>query len=542
VGTVNGLSTPRADLDPKTLFLRVPLWVQHAVLLVVTLLLFWPGQSHGLMLYDLGELSFVVHALVDGKVPGTDFVVTAYGPARYFLLAWLVPLFESELAALHGFFLVVRLLAVVALFQLCRRFLPAPWSLVPVAAFLVAPGPLHKGLFVLGSLLVVLGLLRYLESPTKRTAGQLGVVVALVGSFRFDLGIFGVLLVVSLCLSARSRARDLFAVLFPTIVLSAVSCLWLLLQGQGVLAAVLQQIVSDAITNQGVDFPVFPGPAELVALDSLDSWLLWLPFAVYGALLLRLGLYLPVVLPAGRSGNALARQSRWIVLIFGVLTCNQVHMKPEFGHLLQAGPLLYLSAVLVLADLALGRAGGSPGLSPASCATRQRRSALLFVVALLIPGFLLVSVLGEHRGSIYTGSFTIPWERTELLDTEMGSVSLSPAEHDEMAPLLAWIRDEAPAGPLWVPTHQPLLYALIGRDDVSGFSSLVYYADSSTRQELLIKRLEARPPAVVVFVDDSIEGPRLLIENAAPRVYSWMMDNYREAARFGANILLVRKR
>ena len=95
------------------------------------------------MLYDLGELSFLVHALAEGKVPGTDFVVTAYGPARYFLLAWLLPLFESELAALHGFFLLVRLLAVVALFQLCRRFLPAPWSLLPVAAFLVAPGPLH---------------------------------------------------------------------------------------------------------------------------------------------------------------------------------------------------------------------------------------------------------------------------------------------------------------------------------------------------------------------------------------------------------------
>jgi len=539
---VNQLPTRRSELAPKTFFLNVPLWLQHVVLLLVTLLLFVPGQSHGLMLYDLGELSFLVHALAEGKVPGTDFVVTAYGPARYFLLAWLLPLFESELAALHGFFLLVRLLAVVALFQLCRRFLPAPWSLLPVAAFLVAPGPLHKGLFVLGSVLIVLALLRYLETPAKRTAAQMGVVVALVGSFRLDLGIFGLLLVLGLCLSSRPRLRDLPTALLPTIVLCALSVLWLVLQGKGVLITVLQQLVSDAITNQGVDFPLFPGPAELVAFDSLDPWFLWLPFVVYGALLLRLWLYLPVVLQAGRSGNALARQGRWIVLLFGVLTCNQVQMKPEFGHLLQAGPLLYLSAVLVLADLALGRAGGSPGLSPSSMAIRRRRSSLLFVAGLLLPGLLLASVLGEHRGSIYTGSFTIPWERTELLDTEMGEVSLSAAEYAEMAPLLGWIRDAAPAGPLWVPTHQPLLYALTGRDDVSGFSSLVYYADSSARQELLIKRLEARPPAVVVFVDDSIEGPRLLIENAAPGVYSWMMDNYREAARFGANILLLRKR
>jgi len=86
-----------------------------------------------------------------------------------------------------------------------------------------------------------------------------------------------------------------------------------------------------------------------------------------------------------------------------------------------------------------------------------------------------------------------------------------------------------------------LLYSLTGRADVSGFSSLVYYAGSDSRQDLLLKRLEENPPAVVVFVDDSIEGPRLLIENAAPRVLGWIRERYTERARFGANVLMVEK-
>lgn len=541
MGSVNRPSPPRSDLDPLALAFGLPLWVQHLLLALLTLMLFVPGQRHGLMLYDLGELSFFMHALHDGRVPGLDFVVNGYGPARYLLLSWLLPFVDSELAALHGFFLLVRLLVVAALYQLSRRFLSVPWSLLPVAAFLIAPGPLHKGLFILGSVLLVLGALRYLSCSSKSRALQLGLLVAVVGSFRLDLGLFGLALMSGLCLSSRARRRHWLPALLPAVFLAGSCVLWLVSQGQGVLSAVLGQALNDALTNQGVDFPLFPGPAALLAVNSVDPWLLWLPFAVYGTLLIRLLLYLPVSLREGRAGNPLARQGRWIVLIMGVLTCNQVQMKPELGHLLQAGPLLYLAAVIVLADSALGRAGGAPGLSPSSLARRKRRSALIFALALALPAALLVSVLGEHRGSIYTGSFTIPWERDQPLDTEMGRVWLSGPEHAEMQPLLAWIENKAPSGPLWVPTHQPLLYSLTGRADVSGFSSLVYYADSQERQDLLIQRLEENPPAVVVFVDDSIEGPRLLIENAAPKVLDWLRERYTERARFGANVLMVEK-
>jgi len=323
--------------------------------------------------------------------------------------------------------------------------------------------------------------------------------------------------------------------------LAAVCTVWLISLGSGVLPAVIDQVFADALVNQGIDEPSFPGFGELFALDSLDPWLLWLPMLVYAAMLVRLTLYLPVLLLPGGRDNAWARRSRWIVLILGVLTCNQIQMKPEFGHLLQAGPLLYLALAIVLADFALARPGGSPGLSAGGQAALRRRGWLVFAIALLLPTALLVNVLGAHRGSIYTGSFTIAWEREQVLDTEFGRAWLNPREHAELAALLAWLGDEAPPGAMWVPTHQPLYYALSGRADVTGMSALVYYAGSEGRQEQLIERLEAAKPPVAVFVDETIEGPRLLMVNAAPRVHRWMLEHYTEVRRFGRNRVMLWK-
>jgi len=430
------------------------------------------------MLYDLGEVTFYVQALQAGKVPGLEFVVNGYGPGRYLLFSWLLPLFDSELAGLHATFLLLRILTLSLLFELSRRLLPQPWALLPVLALLVAPGPLHKGFYLLGTVALALASLRYLERPGRRRALQLGWVLALAGAFRLDLGAFGLLLLVGLCLSSPQRRSDLRAGLLPSLLLAGACTLWLLSLGSGVLPAVLNQALADALANQGIDEPSFPGPGELFGMDSLDPWLLWLPIAVYSALLLRLLLYLPVVLLPGGPGNAWARQSRWLILVFGLLTCNQVQMKPELGHLLQAGPLLYLALALVLADYALARPGGSPGLSAAGQAAHRRLGWLVFAVALCLPAALLVSVIGAHRGSLYTGSFTIPWERQQSLDTEIGTAWLNAGEHAELAPLLSWLRDEAPPGPIWVPTHQPLYYALSGRSDVTGMSAVVFYGGS----------------------------------------------------------------
>jgi hypothetical protein len=50
----------------------------------------------------------------------------------------------------------------------------------------------------------------------------------------------------------------------------------------------------------------------------------------------------------------------------------------------------------------------------------------------------------------------------------------------------------------------------------------VFYAGSDEKQNQVIERLQARPPAYVIFVDDTIEGDYLRLENAAPKVKAYL--------------------
>ena len=154
---------------------------------------------------------------------------------------------------------------------------------------------------------------------------------------------------------------------------------------------------------------------------------------------------------------------------------------------------------------------------------------------------LIINIGGQHRGSIYTGSWTIQAERTFILDTPLGRVWLNEGEFRELAPLLDHLRSAAPAGALWVPTNQPLLYALTERADVTGHVGVVYYADNPERERLVMARLEDGAPPVAVFVDDSIEGDERRLENAAPRVHSYLYTAYGEAERFGRFRVMVRR-
>lgn len=152
---------------------------------------------------------------------------------------------------------------------------------------------------------------------------------------------------------------------------------------------------------------------------------------------------------------------------------------------------------------------------------------------------LTLHTLVNHRGSIYTGALSIPLERDRLLETRLGAVRLNPGEFGELEPTLRWL-DRQPEGALWVPTNQPLLYALSGRPDVTGYVGVVYYADDSESQRQVIGRLETHKPPLAVFVDDTIEGPERTLAMAAPRVHSYLLTTYTEVERHGRFRLMRR--
>ena len=467
-------------------------------LLILTLVLLLPGFNRGLMLYDLGEVTFYAQKLLAGQRPGLDFAVNGYGPGRYLLFAGLFAVFGPSLTILNAVFVALRLVITALALVLGRRLVGPRAAPLAVLPLLLAPGPLHKGFFLAGTLALLWGALRWWDRPDARGAVRFGALVALVALFRMDLGAFGVVLfTVAWGLRSRSpRALGLaWGLPAGALLLGLASHLvW----GVDAPRAVVAQVFDDVLKNQGIVWPVFPPPAALLhPRESLDPWLLWLPLPI--------GLALAWLAWRRRDGRLV------LLWVLGLLTLNQVRMKPELGHLLQAGPMLWLALAVVA--LALGARWGTA----------------LYLVVL---GLLLVNTLAFHRGDLYTGSFTIRWERTLPLDTRMGRVWLNRGEREELAPLLAWL-DDQPPGPLWVPANQPLLLTLAGRPDPSGYVGVVYYADDPPREQELIVRLRTEPPPVAVVVDDSIEGPERTLGRAAPRLYRWMITDYRTVERFG---------
>lgn len=491
----------------------------HGALALLTLVVFLPHHSRGLMLYDLGELLLYVQAFLDGDTPGIDFVVNGYGPGRYLLIAGLSELFgAAPLSVAFGVFIALRVAITSATYELALRLLGprwTPWALFPVALLLLAPGPLHKGFFQLGTVTLMLGALMLQRSPSAGRALGLGGVIAMCALFRLDLGLFGALMLGAVAVMTRSPRTFAWGALAP--LLGCVTLAGsLVMAGDGVLSTVAGQVWHDVAVNQTISFPTFPGPVDQIVEHSLDRLLLWLPFALYGGLLW-LTLWGPV--DAGRGSPKLK-----LLLLLGVLTCNQVRMKPEFGHLLQAGPLMWMAAAALAARLGRG----------------SRLGKAVTALVLLLPLALLANTVGHHSGSVYTGSFTIPMKRNHLLPTAAGTLSVADYERDEVGPVLSAI-GRAPAGPLWVPSNQPLLHALSGREDGTGYVGVLYVAGSPEREADLIARLERSKPTVAVFLDDSMEGPERRLSSAAPRVHAYLLKTFVEVEKLGEYSILHRK-
>ncbi|MCP4872143.1 MAG: hypothetical protein GY898_25840 [Proteobacteria bacterium] len=502
--------------------------VIHALLAATTVAFFLPQLGRGLMLYDLGELVFYADKVRAGATPGTDYVVNAYGPGRYVLVATLWEMFGRSFGVIWGLFLVLRILIASLSFELARKYVGEAWAMLPVFCLWVAPGPLHKGFYLAGTLALALALVHYLEMPGRRRAIGLGLVIAAVAFFRLDLGGFGVVVAGLACVAVPRRRADLLIATAPLLGGLIATALMLQGKGPGVFGAVIGQLGADIAMNQSVQYPHFPGPGQLVTFDRLDPWLMYFPFVVFAGLatlLLR-----SISWGDGDEDKAVRRRKVAVLFLLGLLTMNQVRMKPEIGHLFQAGPLLWMATALLLSrQHARGRAFKQTG---------RVRATLLAGVAL--PILLAGHAWFEHRGELYTGSFTIAEERIIPLETPLGRVWLNEGEHELLSGTLEALA-RLPMGPMWVPTNQPLLYALADRPDITGYPTVLYFAESRQREAEVIARLKELPPPVVVFIDDTVEGPERLLQSAAPLAQGYLLANYEEVVRVQGASVMVRR-
>lgn len=483
-----------------------------------------PMVGGSFALWDVGELHFYATRWVSGEVPGRDFVVNAYGPLPYVVVGLLWRLTGPSLLHLDLLFFAGRLLLAAGTYALGRRLRLGSFAILAPLLLAVAPGPLHKTPYLLALLATTALLL--VRAHRQWSVAAVGWGFAGIATVRPDLAAFGIGAAWVLGrIGDDTEARDSlgrglaaertgiggpkgawFADLLhlggPSCGVAALALLGLVAADRSAPAAVWAQVRHDARMNQVVPEPGWPGVESLLRPTNADPFLLYLPLAVVGTWLwlVRRGVALPWQRREGLTlGLAL------------LIACNQIRMKPDLSHLLQMGPVLWL----VVAGLVQGSGRGGSLLG----------GLLTVVLAVQGPVF--------HPGDPYAGAVSLGWTRTEVVATALGPIRLQPSERQWVEPLLRWLADGSPPGPVWVPTYQPLLPALAGRALAGRSPGLLYLADDDGAQEALLDSFAADPPAVVLFIDDSPEGEARRFHRAAPRLHEHMERHWRTSRRFG---------
>ena len=485
-----------------------------ALLTVLTAAAVIPTLGRGLLLWDTGELVWYADMIADGRTPAIDYALDSHGPGRPLAVAGIWALLGRSLQSIDVLLLLLRIATTLLAWLLACHVVGPRWAALPVACLLVAPGPLPGSFEVLAMLALTWLLLRALKTPGPRSEQAFGLGLVAIALFRFDLALLGGC---AWLVGTRGRppSRRL-ATLAPLLGGLLLGGLGLRLSGSGVLGAGLAQIAEHAASARLLSAPGLVGPPGLAGLERSDLAFFALPLVVYPLLLRRALGSRPEVDPA-----------TVVVLLIGGGSLLTLREGLHFGSFLVAAPLLWLAIAMLLAP----PAGGAP--LPARRALIHRALGVLLVAA------LLGQAVGPHRGSLHAGSFTIPWDRSRQLDTELGPRWLDAAEWAAVGPLLADLA-ELPDGPLWVAADQPLLYGLSGRQPLTSLPGLTRHAGDEQRQQQLLVELQATTPTIAVAQVDS-DGLAPL-GTLLPDVAAWLRSEYREVTSGAGQVMTHRVR
>jgi hypothetical protein len=146
----------------------------------------------GLNLADGGFLWYGASRTLAGEVPLRDF--QSYEPGRYYWIALWSPIVGDGLLGMRRAIALFEIVGLAAGLQVARRVVPHVAWLVPVAIALVLwmfPG--YKGFEPALAMVAVYAGVRLVESPDRRTAFGVGVVLGIAAFFGRNHALYGAL-------------------------------------------------------------------------------------------------------------------------------------------------------------------------------------------------------------------------------------------------------------------------------------------------------------------------------------------------------------
>ncbi len=478
---------------------RRELWISVAIV-VCALTYYLAFFNFGINPSDEGYLCYGTHRVLQGQVPGADF--HAYEPGRYWVLAPFFHLFGADVVVERAVLLCLRVLICLIAYRAARLYLPISLALIAAAPTVLVPGPWHKSWFPLLMLIGFLLAHRLARRPGRWLAFAGGLIVGIGAVFRLDIGLFtGVLVTASLVTVARTHPGGprTFMGLIPWFiggVLSPVTAACTALALQGRLLPALTFFVNEYVNASGTLERIHP---KIAGFPSFTACLRQFPHDLFELMIwLSMGSAVLLVTVAAVRWRRERSAPLALLLLCLAWACTFVGVlfQPDRSHLLQNGPLLWITIVtsLYLAE-GVFRSWREPGRSRS---TRPWPSALL--AALATGGLIVDNLFGAGINSYYTGSIRMRFGPHEPSGFNHATLSIDPWIAEEYRGILEFIKTRSrPGDGLATCFCLPMFNFMSERENPTGL-------------DILFPHTIGRPDQQQRYLD-ALAGVRLLLVN-----------------------------
>ncbi|MFQ5674045.1 MAG: ArnT family glycosyltransferase [Nitrospinales bacterium] len=511
-----------------------------AILYLVLFAYFYSFSAYGFNIWDEGSYAYGALRTYNGQTPMEDFNPRGYLPGRYYYGALFFKLFGVHMQSLRLGTVLFTPAMVLMVYAVARKIMPRGFAFLAALAMLSAPSMYYSRFYPFFCVLLLYGLIEYIES--RRASWVFFLVASTVVGFFFkpEVALFSAVIsaAVFATLFAQGARRPQEATSQPGGIRRAM--VWgIALLSVGIAATLSVYAIRHDIPEKFLNLlweshrvwgnpfpailPFFKLLAELGPHPMFERVLFYLPvlvyFAVAGVLVARLV----------RLGWETTSLHLLVILSFGVCALGLVVWRAGFDNLLRTLPPFYILFCYLL-SLVWKRLAAR--LNEQDAAAPVQRIALNVIIVSL--PFLFYYEMNVHHG-FYAGSVGAVSRETAPLRLNRVDVYTHPVEANWLKQLVARIRFYSrPGEPILALPLNPVFYFLTDRVNPTRHDWILPGMLDAKEQKKVVDQLAATPPKLIILADIAIDGKEeRRFSRYAPVIFDFIARNYRRAEVIG---------